>query len=135
MELARPEQVIVRGAPVGAAVDAALAALREAIAVDVHLATPPDTATRCTAEELEHVLIGIALDVCRLDERVELYVRERPIDGARWIEIVRSTAAAPEGERFELRVVEAIAERAGGEVTRSDRRGGGEELVVALPVV
>jgi hypothetical protein len=81
----------------------------------------------------------MALDVAAIasptEERVELYVRERAIDGVPWIEIVRSTPAVPEGERFELRVVEAIATKAGGEVTRSDRRGGGEELVVALPAI
>lgn len=133
MEVARPEDPITRGAPVGAAVDAAMAALREAIDVSIHLAPPPDTATRCTARELEHILIGLALDV--VDEHVELFVRERQIQGSPWIEIVRASENVPAGERFELRAVEAIATRAGGELAKSDRRGGGEELVVALPVV
>ncbi|MBA3398211.1 MAG: HAMP domain-containing histidine kinase [Deltaproteobacteria bacterium] len=145
MAVARPDEVIVPGAPVGAAVDAAISALRPAIAVDIHLATPPDTVTRCTADELEHILIGLALDVV---ERcapastdpgqpgpIEIYVRERVIDGKPWIEIVRSSAFVPAGDRFELRAVEAIAKRAGGELATSDRRGGGEELVVALPVL
>lgn len=134
MEVARPDEVIARGAPVGAAVDAAISALRAVIDVDIHLATPADTATRCTANELEHILIGLALDA---DEpaRIELFVREREIGGARWIEIVRSSQSVPQGDRFELRAVEAIAKRAGGELATSDRRGGGEELVIALPVI
>jgi hypothetical protein len=41
----------------------------------------------------------------------------------------------PPGDRFELRAVEAIVKRAGGELATSDRRGGGEELVVALPII
>src|SRR5687767_16023515 len=45
MALARPDETIKRGAPVGRAVDAATSALRSAIVVDIHLATPPDTAT------------------------------------------------------------------------------------------
>lgn len=135
MAVARPDEVIVPGAPVGAAVDAAIGALRPAIAVDIHLATPPDTVTRCTAGELEHILIGLALDLVEDPGPIDLYVRERAIDGKPWIEIVRSSAFVPAGDRFELRAVEAIAKRAGGELAISDRRGGGEELVVALPVL
>ena len=135
MAVARPDEVIVRGAPVGAAVDAATAALRSAIDVDIHLVPQPDTVTRCTAEELAHILIGLALDVSDGPEPVELFVRERAIDGKPWIEIVRSSSYVPPGDRFELRAVEAIAKRAGGELATSDRRGGGDEVVVALPVV
>ena len=135
MAIARPDETIVRGAPVGRAVDAALGLLREAIDVDIHLATSPDTATRCTAAELEHILIGLALDIADDPTRIELTVREREINGAPWIEIVRASAYVPAGDRFELRAVETIAHRAGGELATSDRRGGGEELVVALPVV
>jgi len=135
MEVARPDEVIARGAPVGAAVDAATSALRSAIDVDIHLVPQPDTATRCTAQELEHILIGLALDVADGPAPIELFVRERVIDGKPWIEIVRSSSYVPPGDRFELRAIEAIAKRAGGELATSDRRGGGEELVVALPVV
>jgi hypothetical protein len=135
MAVARPDEVIVRGAPVGAAVDASLTALRAAIDVDIHLATPPDTATRCTEAELEHILIGIALDIADSPDRIELTVRTRDINNAPWIEIVRASTFIPVGDRFELRAVEAIVQRAGGELATSDRRGGGEELVVALPVI
>jgi hypothetical protein len=135
MAVARPDEVIVRGAPVGAAVDASLTALRAAIDVDIHLATPPDTATRCSEAELEHILIGIALDIADSPDRIELTVRTREINNAPWIEIVRASTFIPVGDRFELRAVEAIVQRAGGELATSDRRGGGEELVVALPVI
>jgi hypothetical protein len=143
MAIARPDVAIARGAPVGAAIDAAAAALRPALAIDVHLASPPDTATRCTAQELEHVLIGLALDALgNLDEDaarapLELVVRERKIDGEPWIEIVcASVHAAPDDDddHFELRAVTAIVERAGGELATSERRGGGLERIVALPV-
>ncbi|HEU0036774.1 MAG TPA: hypothetical protein VFQ53_39455 [Kofleriaceae bacterium] len=141
MAVARPDVVIARGAPVGPAVAAALATLRPAIEVDIHLAPPPDTATRCSAQELEHLLIGLALDAIDDDpvaeRRIELFVRQRAIDGKPWIEILRTTTEPlpPEDERFELRAVIAIAQRAGGEVASSERRGGGVELIVALPVV
>lgn len=135
MAVARPDEVIARGAPVGAAVDASLTALRAAIDVDIHLATPADTATRCSEAELEHILIGIALDIADSPDRIELTVRTREINNAPWIEIVRASTFIPVGDRFELRAVEAIVQRAGGELATSDRRGGGEELVVALPVI
>jgi hypothetical protein len=138
MALARPDVVIEKGAPVGAAVAAALATLREAIATDIHLATSGDTCTRCSATELEHLLVGLVLDVIDKSDQpgmIDLLVRERTIDGKRWIEIVRASANTPHNDRFELRAVTAIAERAGGEVATSERRGGGVELVVALPAV
>jgi hypothetical protein len=135
MAVARPDVVIEKGAPVGAAVAAALSTLRRAIDVDIHLAPSPDTCTRCSERELEHLLIGLALDVVDEQDRIELFVRERVIDGKRWIEIVRASSGTPDNDRFELRAVIAIAEAAGGELATSERRGGGLELVVALPIV
>jgi hypothetical protein len=134
MEVARPDVVIARGAPVGAAIDAALALMRPAIDVDVHLATSPDTCTLCSAQELEHLVIGLALDAVDAGaERIELFVRERTINNAPWIEVVRSSASPD--DPFELRAVTAIAEKAGGELATSERRDGGSEIVVALPVI
>lgn len=137
MALARPPDVITRGAPVGAAVTAAVDAVRAAstIHVDVHLAVAPDVATRCTRDELEHLIFGLALDAADVGSAIELFVRERAIDGKPWVEIVRGARDELAGERFDLRAVEAIAQKNGGELARSDRRGGGTELVVALPVV
>lgn len=134
MAVARPDVAIVRGAPIGAALDAALGAVRDAVAIELRLAAAPEIATRCTREELEQLVIALALDAAD-GGPIELFVRERAIDGTPWLELVRATAFVPGGDRFDLRTVEAIAQRAGGEVATSERRGGGEELVVALPVI
>lgn len=135
MEVARPALEIVKGVPVGVAITGALEAVRPLMAIDVHLAVAPDTATRCMAEDLEHLVLGLALDVLGDAPRIELFVRERTIDKAPWVEIVRGALTSPREDDFELRVVEAIAARAGGELAVSDRREGGTEVIVALPVV
>jgi len=131
MALARPEPRHLH-APVGPAIAAAIESLRDLAMLNLHLTITPDLATRCSADELEHLVLGLALDV--LDHPFELVVRERTIQGRRWIEIVRGTTVVPDGERFELHVVEAIVRRGDGELATSERRGGGLEVVVALPV-
>jgi hypothetical protein len=133
MEISRPEPQIIRTA-VAPAVAAAIESLREIATPNLQLAIKPDTVTRCTCEEMEHLVIGLVLDVIDLGHDIDLTIRERQIDGRRWVELMRGTAVIPAGERFELRVVEAIAHRGGGELVLSDRRGGGIEVVVALPV-
>src|SRR5215468_4430437 len=169
MAVARPEEIIVPGAPVGAAVTAAVETVRAAstIEVDLHLAITPEVATRCSAEELAHVIYGLTLDAAtgeaeaddapqtlersetgdedpdgsaggaggRAPRGIELFVRERTIDGKPWLEIVRGARVELAGEHFDLQAVEAIAVKNGGELGHSERRGGGTELVVALPVV
>ena len=139
MALARPAAAVVRGAPVGETVAAAVASLRAAIAIDARIEAPPGAATRATAQDLEHLVIGLVLDaadaLAREPPPIELAVRERAIAGAPWIELVRGARPAPPGDRFELRVARAIAERAGGELTIATGRGGGEEVLVALPEV
>jgi hypothetical protein len=146
MALARPDEVIAPGAPVGAAITAAVEIVRAAstIAVDLHLTVSPDATTRCTADELAHVIYGVTLDAVsettQLDDSVapsaiELFIRERTIDSKPWLEIVRGARVAVDGEHFDLRAVEAIAIKSGGELAQSERRGGGTELVVALPLV
>lgn len=149
MAVARPEEVIVTGAHVGAAITAAVETVRGAgaIAVDLHLAIGPEVATRCSAEELEHLIYGLALDAAATEPqakatatrapptKIELFVRERTIDGRPWLEIVRGARVELAGEHFDLQAVEAIAVKNGGELAHSERRGGGTELVVALPVV
>ena len=134
MAVARPPRQIIRGVPVGAAITAAVETVRSFVAIDVHLCCAPETATRCMAEDLEHLVIGLALDVMGEVARIELAVRERTIEGKPWVEIVRGGLIA-DNDSFELRVVEAIAVRAGGELARSERRDGGTEVVVALPIV
>lgn len=146
MALARPDEIIAAGAPVGAAITAAVEVVRAAstIAVDLHLTISPDATTRCTADELAHLIYGVTLDAVAettpTDEpaapsAIELFVRERTIDGKPWLEIVRGARVALDGEHFDLRAVEAIAIKNGGELAQSERRGGGTELVVALPLV
>jgi hypothetical protein len=137
MENARPPEVTSRGAPVAEAVRAAVASLEGAASVRARIEARPEAITRCTAEEIDHLVLGLVLDVAETrgsEPPVELLVRERVISGAPWIEIVRGVEAVPASDRFELRVVEALAHRAGGELLRSEQRGG-EEVIVALPQV
>ncbi|MEJ7600359.1 MAG: hypothetical protein WKG01_20785 [Kofleriaceae bacterium] len=131
METARPVPVIVH-APIGPAIEAARHALDELATMELRMLTAPATVTRCTEEELEHLVLGLALDA--IDHPFELEIRERMIDGKRHVELLRCSRVSSEGERFELRAVESIAQRAGGELAVSERRGGGVEVVVALPV-
>jgi hypothetical protein len=145
MAVARPEEIIVPGAHVGAAITAAVEAVRAAstIAVDLHLAVESEVATRCSEEELAHVIYGLTLDAAKAEVEaspeapgsIELFVRERTIDGKPWLEIVRGARVELGGEHFDLQAVEAIAVKNGGELAHSERRGGGTELIVALPVV
>ena len=151
MAVARPEDVVAPGARVGAAITSAVETVRTAgaIAIDLHLAVQAEVTTRCSAAELEHVIYGLTLDAVAAGtgepppagasgpspSTIELFVRERLIDGKPWLEIVRGAPGAPSGDHFDLRAVEAIAQKHGGELARSERRGGGTELVVALPLV
>jgi hypothetical protein len=139
MALARPAAANVRGAPVGAAVAGAVASRGAALAFGARFGAPPGGATRATAQELEHLVIGLVLDAAGARARearpIELAVRARAIAGAPWIELVRGTRPAPPGDRFELQIARAIAARAGGALSITAGRGGGEEVVVALPEV
>ena len=134
MELARPERVVVRGPAVGATVTRVLDEIRTAVEVDLHLAVSAETATALSAAQLEHLVIALALDATDAP-RIELYVRERMIDGKAWVEIVRGADATTGGDGFDLRAVELLAKVCGGELASSERRGGGTELVVAIPAL
>jgi hypothetical protein len=152
MAVARPDEVAVPGAHVGAAITAAVETVRAAstIEVDLHLAVQPEVTTRCSAEELAHVIYGLTLDAATTEAAaggaddeapgsppnpIGLFVRDRTIDGKPWLEIVRGARVELAGEHFDLQAVEAIAVKNGGELAHSERRGGGTELVVALPIV
>jgi hypothetical protein len=153
MAVARPEEIIVPGARVGAAITAAVETVRAAstIEVDLHLAVHPELTTQCSAEELAHLVYGLTLDAATTEDEaaaaadgatgsvamgpIELFIRERTIDGRPWLEIVRGARVELAGEHFDLQAVEAIAVKNGGELAHSERRGGGTELVVALPTV
>ncbi|MBA3460628.1 MAG: hypothetical protein H0T46_11735 [Deltaproteobacteria bacterium] len=126
----------LRGAPVGAAVTKILDEVRSAIPITLHLAIGPDTATALTAEELAHLVLGVALDASAAP-LIELFIRDRSIDDVPWVEIVRGAdLPVPEaGNSFDLRAVETLVARGGGELSHSERRGGGSELVIALPAL
>jgi hypothetical protein len=152
MAVARPDEVIVAGAPVGAAVTAAVETVRAAstIAVDLHLTVGAEVTTRCQAAELAHLIYGLTLDAVTEVEAagpaaapgppsapspIELFVRARTIDRKPWLEIVRGARIPLGGEHFDLRAVEVIAAKNGGELAYSERRDGSIEVVVALPIV
>ena len=134
MEVARPEIVVVRGPAVRAVLARTLDALRPAVVIEAQLTLAETTTTALDEEALTHLLLGLALDAADAP-RIELLARDRTIDGAPWLELVRGTHGPTAGDGFELRTVELLARRIGGELARSDRRGGGTELVVALPVL
>lgn len=134
MAVARPDPESAAGPAVGAVIAETVEAMRPTMALDLHLAVAPGTTCALSADELRYLVRGLALDAAGAP-RVALLVRERTIGGAPWIELVRGTdQPAAEGERsFELRGVELVVARASGEMSSSERRGGGRELVVALP--
>lgn len=125
---------LARGAAVGPAIGRVIGELDAAVEIGVDYAIDVDAATTLDEPALAHLAIGLVLDVADAPW-IELAVRDREIEGAPWIELVRGTSTDIAGDRFDLRLVEAIAARAGGDVTRTDRAGGGLELVVALPAI
>lgn len=133
LDLARPPKVIERGPPLGPVLEATRASLAPAIALALDMQAPSDACTRCTAIELDYLLTALALDAGT--DAVAVMVRARTLDGQPWIELIRATESEPAGDRADLIGLEALAERRGGEVTRSERRDGGEDLVIALPIV
>ena len=136
MEIARPDRTVMRGPAVGAAITQAVEEVRPSIPIDLHLAISADTASALSAEELAHLVFGLALDAADAP-RIELFVRDRTIHDVLWIEIVRGAdVPAYAGEpSFDLGSVELVVTLAGGELSCSERRGGGSELVVALPAL
>lgn len=142
MAIARPprrattgsDAPLPRGAAVGPVVGRVIAELDAVVDIGVDYAIDVDAATTLDEPAVAHLAIGMVLDVADAPW-IELTVRDREIEGAPWIELVRGTATDVAGDHFDLRVVEAIAARAGGELTRSERADGGVELVVALPVI
>ncbi|HEY4179027.1 MAG TPA: hypothetical protein VGM90_19405 [Kofleriaceae bacterium] len=133
MAVARPDVKPVRGPAVGGVLARVAGSLDATFSFGIDWGLDADAATSLDAEALEHLMIALVLDAG--DTWIELTVRERAIAGAPWIEIVRGLATDITGDRFDLKLVEVIASRAGGELSSSERRGGGSELVVALPVL
>lgn len=134
MTIARPELRATRGPSVGGVLARVIGVLGSEFEIGVDWALHADAATHLDTLALEHLLIGLVLDAGAAP-RIELTVRERAMSGAPWIEIVRGLESDPASDGFDLKLVEVIAMRGGGELARSDRRGGGTEVVVSLPVV
>jgi len=108
-----------RGAAVAPAIQAAVDAVR-AVASELAVTSrlDVDAATALTDEELQQLVIGLALDAAAGAGSVELLVRQRRIEGAPWIELV----CGFDCDAGELRVIRAIVERGTGELTISPRR-------------
>lgn len=139
MALARPRVVIAAGAPIGPVVSAALADLRAAgLAVTVTDDAPATLTTRCDADALTALIIGLALaatDAADAPAALDLVIRARPLDGKPHLELVCGSPVSPDAPPFDLGAVERIATAHGGELAHSDRRGGGSEWIVALPII
>ena len=119
-------------APIAEAVRAAIELLRPVVGeLAVTHRLEATTATALSPDEVEQLVVALVIDGGRHAVAIDLLVRERVIDGVMWVELVCGIDAAP----GELRAVKALAERAGGELTIAERRGGGNEIAVALPTV
>ncbi len=110
---------------------AAVEQLRGAVdALDAQVLVPDTAAVAWTREELELVLIALALDGPP-DAPLELLVRARDIDGRPCLELV----CGPLDETgVGARLAAALAARIGGDAAVAERRGGGHEIAVAVPL-
>ena len=125
---------------VGPAVAVAIRAAADLVApalaapLDVQVELGDGVCSHLDGDELDAMIAACLLDAATAP-RMSVIVRERTIEGARWIELVRID---PAGElEFAapswLTVVETLAREVGGELSLSDGRDG-RELVVAWPV-
>ncbi|HEY5947131.1 MAG TPA: hypothetical protein VIV40_16625 [Kofleriaceae bacterium] len=141
---ARPVDRTVVGPVVTHTVRAAFDLARPAFAGNLELRIDLDDTvhTYCTAEELEAIVLASMLDAINANH-MTLVVRERVIQGKRWVEILRIDDRQQFGDgelahMFEphslLHVVATAAKQAGGEASLSPGRGG-LELAIELPVV
>lgn len=140
---ARPSERDVIGPVVGQAVRAAVEAARPALATNLELRIDlADTVqTYATAEELEALVFAALLDAASATH-MTLLLRERVIQGKRWVELLRfdDRHHMHDGElahMFEphsmLHIVAGVAKAAGGEASLAPGRAG-LELAVELPV-
>jgi hypothetical protein len=129
----------VVGQTVRAAVDLARPALASAIELRVDLAA--DVTSYATSEELEALVLAALLDAQQAVS-ITLLLRERTIQGKRWLELSRfdDRHHLHDGElahMFEshslLHVVAGVAKQAGGEVSLSPGRGG-LDLAIEMPI-
>jgi hypothetical protein len=124
-----PARAAGSGAPAAGVIDAAIAAGRAAdLELDAAIEVEPGVRTPLAVEALEVVVCRMLLDIEA--GPIQLLVRERVIEGNRWLELIRTSAAAPASD-----AIAALVEGAGGEVSESETRTGAIELVVALPIL
>ncbi len=135
--LAQPESRRDRGAPFASTIRNAVELVRPAlgVTVDVRDELLASTATSMLdADELETIVIAMLLDAH--DARtLELILRERTIEGAPWVELIRCDDRASElvlEPPSLLGIVDQLARAGSGELSHSHARSG-HELVVALP--
>jgi hypothetical protein len=124
---------------VRAAVDLARPALASSIELRVDLAA--DVLSYATGEELEALVLAALLDAQQAVS-ITLLLRERTLQGKRWLELSRfddrhSLHDGDLAHMFEphslLHVVAGVAKQAGGEVSLSPGRRG-LELAVEIPI-
>ncbi len=152
--MARPPARMIVGPVVSHAVRAAVDLARPAIAgaIEVRIDLDDTVHTPATAEELEAMIAAAMLDASTGSDgtagapatsgatHTTIVVRERVIQGKRWVEILRiDDRQLADGElahMFEphslLHVVAAIAKQAGGDASLAPGRGG-LELAIELP--
>jgi len=140
---ARPPERIEVGPIVTNTVRAAVDVARPAFAGSIELRIDLDDTvhTHSTAEELEAIMLAAMLDAVHATH-MAIVVRERVVQGKRWVEILRIDDRQQFGDgelahMFEphslLHLVTTAAKQAGGEVSLAPGRGG-LELAIELPV-
>lgn len=140
---ARPASRRVPGPVVTHVVRAAVEAARPAVVGPIELRIELDDTvhTFCSAEELEGLVLAAALDAANASH-VTFVLRERLVQGKRWVELIRTDDREQFGDgelahMFEefslLRVVAGCAKEGSGVVSLSPARGG-LELAIELPV-
>jgi len=138
LDLTKRAQRTTVGPPVGPAIRAAVAVVGPAIAapIELRIELADGACSRLERDELDAIVAACVLDAVTAT-RLTLLVRERTIDDARWIELVR---VVPQGSAelvveppSWLAVVDALARDVGGELSLSEGRDG-SELVLAWPV-
>ena len=127
------------GPPVAPVVRAAVALVAPAVPVELRVELGDGACSRLARDELDAIVAACVLDAVTAT-RLTLLVRERAIENARWIELVRITPSGPTGATelvvepsSWLAVVDALAHEVGGELSLSEGRDG-SELVLAWPL-
>jgi hypothetical protein len=140
---ARPVERNIVGPVVTAAVRSAVEQGRAAVAgsLDLRIDLDDTVHTYASAEELEAMILAAIIDAAS-STRMSIVMRERLIQGKRWVEILRVDDRQQFGDgelahMFEagslLHVVAGAAKAAGGEVSLAPGRGS-LELAIELPV-